>query len=178
MRGSLSVADQWPIVTAETSPHGGPSENSEGEFHYLSKRIDARHRQFVAPGPVAASTRPAPEHSPPDGSTVYRRRSRPVRTNARHPPGSMNHMPKPLRKAIEQRPTLKRSVMLAGHRTSVSVEDGFWEALKELAQRNGQTISNFVSEIDKGRGDVHLSSAIRLTVLAEARAGRLPLGGK
>jgi len=66
----------------------------------------------------------------------------------------------------------KRSVMVGGHRTSVSLERAFWDALRELAERDGKTINRMVSDIDDGR-DGNLSSAIRVHVLARARKGEL-----
>ena len=58
----------------------------------------------------------------------------------------------------------KRSVVLAGHRTSVSLENAFWEALKAIAGRRSSTVNQLVTEIDKQR-DGNLSSAIRVYVL-------------
>lgn len=71
----------------------------------------------------------------------------------------------------------KRSVVVHGHRTSVSLESIFWDALRELAAARRRTVNQLVSEIDAGRGG-NLSSAIRVFVLTEAREGRLgPPGG-
>ena len=58
----------------------------------------------------------------------------------------------------------KRSVEIAGHRTSVSVEQPFWDALKELADRDGLSVNELVARIDGAR-DNNLSSAIRIYVL-------------
>lgn len=67
----------------------------------------------------------------------------------------------------------KRSLSIAGHRTSVSLEEPFWEALKEIADARGMSVQALVGEIDGARGGQNLSSAIRVFVLAEARrAGR------
>lgn len=69
----------------------------------------------------------------------------------------------------------KRSIEIAGHRTSVSLEDSFWQALSDYARLQGRTINALVTEIDQGReADSNLSSAIRQFLLAAARAGRLP----
>ena len=62
----------------------------------------------------------------------------------------------------------KRSVVISGHRTSVSLENAFWHALKEIATRNEQTVNQLVSEIDDGRTG-NLSSAIRVYVLSDAQ---------
>jgi predicted DNA-binding ribbon-helix-helix protein len=64
---------------------------------------------------------------------------------------------------------VKRSVSIAGHRTSVSLEAPFWDALKEIAERRGISVQQLVGEIDAGRGAQNLSSAIRVFVLDEAR---------
>lgn len=65
----------------------------------------------------------------------------------------------------------KRSVMIAGHRTSVSLEDPFWEALRRIAAARDQSVQALIGTIDAGRDGQNLSSAIRVFVLANARAG-------
>ncbi|GJD39384.1 ribbon-helix-helix domain-containing protein [Methylobacterium bullatum] len=65
--------------------------------------------------------------------------------------------------------TTKRSVMIAGHRTSVSLETPFWEALREIAAAREQSVQVLIGEIDAARGAQNLSSAIRVFVLAEMR---------
>ena len=65
----------------------------------------------------------------------------------------------------------KRSVVISGHRTSVSLENAFWYALKEIATRNEQTVNQLVSEIDDGRTG-NLSSAIRVFVFLDAQRRR------
>jgi len=62
-------------------------------------------------------------------------------------------------------PVVKRSIVIAGHKTSVSLEDAFWEGLKEIAAARHQTLSDVVVSIDSGRQHGNLSSAIRLFVL-------------
>jgi predicted DNA-binding ribbon-helix-helix protein len=64
---------------------------------------------------------------------------------------------------------VKRSVSIAGHRTSVSLEAPFWEALREIAQARGASVQQLVGAIDAGRGGQNLSSAIRVFVLAAVR---------
>lgn len=64
----------------------------------------------------------------------------------------------------------KRSVMIAGHRTSVSLEDAFWAALREVAEARGQSIPALIGAIDATRGAQNLSSAIRVFVLDAVRA--------
>ena len=60
---------------------------------------------------------------------------------------------------------IKRSVVVAGHKTSVSLEDPFWRALKEIAVSRNLTISEMVAAISSARAQGNLSSAIRLFVL-------------
>jgi predicted DNA-binding ribbon-helix-helix protein len=67
-------------------------------------------------------------------------------------------------------PVEKRSIVIAGHKTSVSLEDAFWAALKEIAAGRDKTLSDLVAEIDTGRPHGNLSSAIRLFVLDHYRA--------
>ena len=64
---------------------------------------------------------------------------------------------------------VKRSVAIAGHRTSVSLEAPFWDALKDIAAVRGASVQALVSAIDAGRGGANLSSAIRVFVLREVR---------
>jgi len=59
----------------------------------------------------------------------------------------------------------KHSIALAGHKTSVSLEHEFWNALKEIAADGHMTVSNLVTEIDVGREHNNLSSTLRLFVL-------------
>ncbi|WP_428247910.1 ribbon-helix-helix domain-containing protein [Ferrovibrio sp.] len=67
----------------------------------------------------------------------------------------------------------KRSVVVGGHRTSISLERAFWDALRRLAQAEGKTINQMVSDIDAARQG-NLSSAIRVYVLSRACQGHLP----
>jgi predicted DNA-binding ribbon-helix-helix protein len=62
-------------------------------------------------------------------------------------------------------PVVKRSIVIAGHKTSVSLEDAFWSALKEIAITRRMTLSDLVGSIDADRQHGNLSSAIRLFVL-------------
>jgi predicted DNA-binding ribbon-helix-helix protein len=66
--------------------------------------------------------------------------------------------------------TLKRSVTISGHRTSVSLEAEFWTALLEIASQAGKPLAQLIDEIDKtaGRGN-NLSSALRIHVLNHFR---------
>jgi predicted DNA-binding ribbon-helix-helix protein len=84
----------------------------------------------------------------------------------------------------------KRSITIARHRTSVSLEDAFWEALSELAEADGRSVAELVGEIDQRRGatnragtrtpgsdgdleETSLSAAIRLYVLERMRARKV-----
>ncbi len=62
-------------------------------------------------------------------------------------------------------PVVKRSIVIVGHKTSVSLEDAFWNGLKEIAGRRDITLSDLVAAIDSQRHHGNLSSAIRLFVL-------------
>jgi predicted DNA-binding ribbon-helix-helix protein len=61
-------------------------------------------------------------------------------------------------------PVVKRSIVIAGRKTSVSLEDTFWEALKEIACKRRVTVSGLVSSINLQREHGNLSSALRLFV--------------
>jgi predicted DNA-binding ribbon-helix-helix protein len=65
---------------------------------------------------------------------------------------------------------VKRSVVIAGHSTSVSLEAPFWDALREIAAARGRSVQALIGEIDAGRGEQNLSSAIRVFVLGAVRA--------
>ncbi len=64
----------------------------------------------------------------------------------------------------------KRSLTLRGHRTSVSLEDEFWEAFRDCAEAEGKPLNQLAAEIDEDRGvELGLASAIRLYVLRHLR---------
>jgi predicted DNA-binding ribbon-helix-helix protein len=71
-------------------------------------------------------------------------------------------------------PVVKRSIVLGGHKTSVSLEEAFWNGIKEISAARGMTLSELVGEIDANRHQGNLSSAIRLFVLDhfKSRAAR------
>ncbi len=62
---------------------------------------------------------------------------------------------------------LKRSLTIAGHQTSLSLEPEFWAALKHYAERDKKSIATLVGEIDESRGARNLSSAIRVWILKQ-----------
>jgi predicted DNA-binding ribbon-helix-helix protein len=64
---------------------------------------------------------------------------------------------------------IKRSIVIGGHKTSVSLEEPFWKAFKEIAANRDLTLSELVSSIDAGRLSGNLSSSIRLFVLDHYR---------
>ena len=57
---------------------------------------------------------------------------------------------------------LKRSLTIAGHRTSLSLEPEFWQALQDAARSENKTVAGLVAEIDARRGERNLSSAVRI----------------
>ena len=65
---------------------------------------------------------------------------------------------------------VKRSVSITGHRTSISLEEPFWEELREIAQRDKLSVQALIGRIDAERGEQNLSSAIRVFVLADVRS--------
>ena len=66
-------------------------------------------------------------------------------------------------------PIVKRSIVIGGHKTSVSLENAFWQGLKEIASGQHITLSDMIAGIDRGRQRSNLSSAIRLFVLDRLR---------
>jgi predicted DNA-binding ribbon-helix-helix protein len=72
-----------------------------------------------------------------------------------------------MRQASPSGSIVKRSVVIAGHQTSVSLEHAFWSALKQAAARRGLTINDLVTQIDQHRQG-NLSSAIRVFLLEES----------
>ena len=80
-------------------------------------------------------------------------------------------------------PVVKRSIIIAGHKTSVRLEDAFWSGLQQIASGCDRTLSEMVAAIDSGRAHGDLSCAIRLFVLDHYRnsigaadSGRRPWG--
>ena len=59
----------------------------------------------------------------------------------------------------------KRSIVIGGHKTSVSLEEAFWKSLREIAHERGETLSRLVSGIDANRKNANLSSALRVFIL-------------
>jgi predicted DNA-binding ribbon-helix-helix protein len=67
---------------------------------------------------------------------------------------------------------IKRSLVIAGHRTSVSLEDAFWRRLRRIAAERGLSLNRLAAIVDAARGGANLSSAIRVFVLEAEGAPR------
>jgi predicted DNA-binding ribbon-helix-helix protein len=82
---------------------------------------------------------------------------------------------------MNKSPVVKRSIVIRGHKTSVSLEEAFWIGMKEISHERAVTLSELVGEIDTNRQLGNLSSAIRLFVLDHYRSravgptGKIPL---
>ena len=66
---------------------------------------------------------------------------------------------------------VKRSLVIAGHRTSVSLEDAFWRRLRAIGVERGVSLNRLAAEVDAARGEANLSSALRVFVLETIDAG-------
>jgi predicted DNA-binding ribbon-helix-helix protein len=71
--------------------------------------------------------------------------------------------------SIQPSRPVKRSFTIDGHRTSISLENAFWEALKEIADGERRSLASIVADIDKNRGTAGLSGAVRIWVLDHYR---------
>ena len=72
---------------------------------------------------------------------------------------------------------IKRSLVIAGHRTSVSLEDAFWRRLRAIAAERGLSLNGLAAMIDASRGGANLSSAIRVFVLEAEGVRAVPPSG-
>ena len=70
--------------------------------------------------------------------------------------------------AAPQTGVVKRSVVISGHKTSVSLEAAFWESLKRIALEENRSLAAIIARIDESRGAANLSSALRVFVLERA----------
>ncbi|HET7806792.1 MAG TPA: ribbon-helix-helix domain-containing protein [Pseudolabrys sp.] len=70
---------------------------------------------------------------------------------------------------------VKRSIVIDGHKTSVSLEDAFWDELRNIAHARQMTLSELVAKIDGTRTEANLSSAIRQAVLEHFRNKKTPV---
>lgn len=75
------------------------------------------------------------------------------------------------RQQIKQTNVIKRSIRLNGHKTSVSLENEFWQSLHEIADHNHTSVAMLVEQIDRARNTCNLSSAIRVFVFKHFRDG-------
>ena len=66
---------------------------------------------------------------------------------------------------------VKRSLVIAGHRTSISLEEAFWRRLRRIAAERGMSVNRLAAMVDASRDGANLSSAIRVFVLEAERAG-------
>jgi predicted DNA-binding ribbon-helix-helix protein len=69
---------------------------------------------------------------------------------------------------------VKHSLIIAGHRTSISIEDAFWRRLRRIAAERGLSVNALAALVDGSRGDANLSSAIRVFVLEAESASCFP----
>jgi predicted DNA-binding ribbon-helix-helix protein len=113
----------------------------------------------------------------PEGSTMNRRAHQPVprasQPASNGPDGTAFRRRKTDRLAAEghlKSRVVKRSIVVAGHKTSVSLEDVFWHELRAIAQNRGLHLSQLVGSIDAERQYGNLSSAIRLFVFEHSRS--------
>jgi predicted DNA-binding ribbon-helix-helix protein len=70
-----------------------------------------------------------------------------------------------IEESLDPGPPQKRSISVAGHKTSVSLEAAFWSALRRLAADEGSSLAALVARVDAGRGKANLSSALRVYAL-------------
>jgi predicted DNA-binding ribbon-helix-helix protein len=68
----------------------------------------------------------------------------------------------------------KRSIVINGHKTSISLEDAFFDALKSIAKERGSTLADLIAGVDQTRTQGNLSSALRLLVLDFYRSSSRP----
>jgi predicted DNA-binding ribbon-helix-helix protein len=80
-------------------------------------------------------------------------------------------------KHLERSPVIKRSVVIAGHKTSVSLEDAFWTEFREIARERNVALSDLMTRIEKEHTEGNLSSAIRVFVLTHLRDKITPSSG-
>ena len=72
--------------------------------------------------------------------------------------------------AVRASRPVKRSFSIRGHRTSISLEAAFWEALGEIAKQRRQALAQLVAQVDAARGEAGLSSSVRIFILDHYRA--------
>jgi predicted DNA-binding ribbon-helix-helix protein len=77
-----------------------------------------------------------------------------------------------MRREVAPGRVVKRSIVVAGHRTSVSLEDAFWRRLQGIASSRGVSVNGLAADVDAARGEVNLSSALRVFVLETVARGQ------
>lgn len=78
---------------------------------------------------------------------------------------------------VPMTPPLKRSVTIDGHRTSVSLEEAFWQELRLICRKRGETVAALIARIDHERPpEVGLATALRLFVLSDLQSARILAG--
>ena len=73
-----------------------------------------------------------------------------------------------IEESLDPGPPKKRSITIAGHKTSISLEAAFWSVLRGLAAEEGSSLAALVAKVDAGRGKTNLSSALRVYALERA----------
>jgi len=80
--------------------------------------------------------------------------------------------------AVGSPKVVKRSIVIAGHRTSVSMEEAFWAALKRIAASDGISLAALVAQVDAARGEANLSSALRVFALERCSGSKTSALGR
>src|SRR5262245_30708487 len=150
----------WPAEAhARTRRHGmgvfGPEATCEGPASPPERLIECRMGEIVN----LRRARKKAERQLAERTARTRNQARRQSPPRPRPPPDRKG-----RRAMKS-PVVKRSIVIAGHKTSVSLEDAFWRGLKEIANGRDMTLSDLVAAIDSERQHGNLSSAIRLFVL-------------
>ena len=157
----------------------GIKANRERINEHMERSLDAGHgagapyrlRQGERDRQDGAQARQHAEAKKPCGSAMWRRTNSTGSSVPRRWLPLRSSRPAPMAKTRN-----KRSLTIARHRTSVSLEEPFWNALTEMAREEGKSIAGLVSEIDRARTDqddgISLSAALRLYVLEHMKRGQ------
>lgn len=97
--------------------------------------------------------------------------AQPTMSNGRDSGARDRHALRDTDGALPTRP-VKRSFSISGHRTSISLETAFWDALRDIADERQQSLASLVAHIDRERGDAGLSGAVRVWLLDHYRRRR------
>ncbi len=130
---------------------------------------DARPNHDTSPPKPEANQIPAPQHqTSPAASAAPASDAVGQAARARAASNALAQASSSTDEAVDRlTPTrpVKRSFTISGHRTSISLENAFWEILRDIAARENRSLASLVGEIDKRRGSVGLSGAVRIWVL-------------